>query len=119
MNFYNKNVKKKIKYIKLNYGIKNFKSKMIRLKLGNKIIKEGSRPYIIAEAGINFDGKLSKCYKLIDKASKSGADAIKFQTHIAECEMIDTKVYLAHSKKETVYQLMKRCELSLRITKNF
>ncbi len=86
---------------------------MMRLKLGNKIIKEGSRPYIIAEAGINFDGKLSKCYKLIDEASKSGADAIKFQTHIAECEMIDTKVYLAHSKKETVYQLMKRCELSL------
>ena len=50
---------------------------------------------------------------MIDEASKSGADAIKFQTHIAECEMIDTKVYLAHSKKETVYQLMKRCELSL------
>ena len=86
---------------------------MIKLKLGNKIITNRSKPYIIAEAGINFDGKLSKCYKLIDEASRSGADAIKFQTHIAECEMIDTKVYLAHSKKETVYELMKRCELSI------
>ena len=55
-----------------------------------------------------------KCFKLIDAAKESGADAVKFQTHFAEEEMLDTKIMLAHSRKETVYDLMKKCELSLK-----
>ena len=35
--------------------------------------------YIIAEAGINHNGSLTKAFKLIDIAKKSGADAVKFQ----------------------------------------
>ena len=35
--------------------------------------------YIIAEAGVNHNGKLSIAKKLITNAKKAGADAIKFQ----------------------------------------
>jgi N,N'-diacetyllegionaminate synthase len=34
---------------------------------------------IIAEAGVNHDGKIEKAIKLIDEAAKCGADYIKFQ----------------------------------------
>ena len=39
---------------------------------------------IIAEAGINHNGKLSNAKKLIDVASNAGADYVKFQTYITK-----------------------------------
>ena len=39
--------------------------------------------FIIAEAGVNHNGKLKIAKKLIDVASMAGADAIKFQTFSA------------------------------------
>lgn len=35
--------------------------------------------YIAAEAGINFNGRLENCYRLIDSAADAGCDAAKFQ----------------------------------------
>ena len=40
--------------------------------------------FIVAEAGINHNGKLENAIKLVDAASNAGADAVKFQTFIAE-----------------------------------
>ena len=40
--------------------------------------------FIIAEAGVNHNGSIQLACKLIDVASASGADAIKFQTFKAE-----------------------------------
>jgi len=42
------------------------------------------RTFIIAEAGVNHNGELSKAFELIDIASEVGADAVKFQTFITE-----------------------------------
>ena len=39
--------------------------------------------YIIAEIGINHNGSLENCYKLIDAAAKAGCNAAKFQFFIA------------------------------------
>ena len=39
---------------------------------------------IIAEAGVNHDGKLHKALKLVDIAKKAGADYVKFQTFKTE-----------------------------------
>jgi N-acetylneuraminate synthase len=36
--------------------------------------------FIIAEAGVNHNGSLETCKKLIDVSVKAGADAVKFQT---------------------------------------
>ena len=86
----------------------------MKIKIENKFISDKNFPFFVAEAGINYDGNFKKCFKLIDAAKHSGADAIKFQTHLADEEMIDTKITLAHSKKETVYDLMKKCELDFK-----
>ena len=40
--------------------------------------------FIIAEAGVNHNGKLNAAHELIDAAAAAGADAIKFQTWITE-----------------------------------
>ena len=42
--------------------------------------KSEKKIYIIAEIGVNHNGKLSIAKKLIDQAKKVGADAVKFQT---------------------------------------
>ena len=43
-----------------------------------------NRVFIIAEAGVNHNGSIDLAKKLIDAASVSGADAVKFQTFKAE-----------------------------------
>lgn len=42
--------------------------------------QDRQRPYIIAEVGVNHDGKLDKALELVDVAAACGADAVKFQT---------------------------------------
>ena len=39
-----------------------------------------NKTIIIAEAGVNHNGNINVAKKLIDVASKSGADYVKFQT---------------------------------------
>ena len=46
--------------------------------------KEMMRPYIIAEAGVNHEGKIDIAKRLIDEAFQGGADAIKFQSYKAK-----------------------------------
>ena len=61
------------------------KIKIMEHRNGNKVsiegteIGEGKPCYIIAEIGINHNGKISLAKKLIDVATKSGANAVKFQ----------------------------------------
>ena len=43
-----------------------------------------NRVIIIAEAGVNHNGKLKLAYKLVDAAKECGADFVKFQTSIPE-----------------------------------
>ena len=56
------------------------------IKIDKKIIGDDYKPFIIAEIGQAHEGKISKAFKYIDLISKTGVDAIKFQTHIAEEE---------------------------------
>lgn len=46
------------------------------------------KPYIIAEIGINARNDLVLAKRFIDIAAESGADAVKFQTHIPSDEMV-------------------------------
>ncbi len=41
------------------------------------------KPYIIAEAGVNHEGSMDIAKRLVDEAKEGGADAIKFQTFLA------------------------------------
>jgi len=71
------------------------------VRIGEKEIGDGDPCFIIAEAGSNHDGKLSRAKELIDAASKAGADAIKFQMFKAN------RLFNEVKKKETVDSLAK------------
>lgn len=80
------------------------------LKIDGRTIGPGERPYIIAEAGINFlnDVDLGKAF--IDAAADAGADAIKFQTHIPDAEM--NRPEMERIGRGDVYEAVAQHELS-------
>lgn len=49
-------------------------------KIESKTISPNEPCFIIAEAGVNHNGRLDLALKLVDEAKYAGADAIKFQT---------------------------------------
>lgn len=49
-----------------------------------KNIIKNSKPYLIAEVGVNHENSLSIAEKIIKQAKIGGADAVKFQTYTAE-----------------------------------
>mgnify|MGYP000902723299 FL=1 len=51
----------------------------------NNYIKK-NKCFIIAEIGLSHEGSLGVAVKMIEKASRCGVDAVKFQTHLAEFE---------------------------------
>ena len=53
------------------------------LKLGGRLITKESKPYIIAEIGVNHEGSMDQALRLIDQAKHGGADAAKFQSYKA------------------------------------
>ncbi len=73
--------------------------------------------FIIAEAGVNHNGSINLAKKLIDAASSSGADAIKFQTFKAK-NLVTKNSEKANYQKvltdqnETQYDMLKKCELN-------
>ena len=72
--------------------------------------------FIIAEAGVNHNGSIELAYKLIDVASESGADAVKFQTFKAE-NLVSKNAQKAEYQKQTTNQsesqfsMLKKLEL--------
>ena len=54
------------------------------IKIGKKNIGGNNPSFIIAEIGINHEGNIGICKKLIKSAKKAGADAVKLQTNIPE-----------------------------------
>lgn len=54
------------------------------LRIADRPVGPGHACFIIAEAGVNHDGDLAEAVRLIDVAARAGADAVKFQTFVAE-----------------------------------
>ena len=48
-------------------------------KIKNKKIGQNNPTFIIAEIGLNHNGSVTQCAKLIDQAKLAGADAVKLQ----------------------------------------
>lgn len=69
------------------------------------------RPYLIAEAGVNHEGKMELARRLIDEAAEGGADAIKFQTYRAGAiASKHSPAYwdLSHEPTTSQYELFKK-----------
>ena len=74
---------------------------------------------IIAEVGVNHNGKIHIAKKMIKAAAKSGADFVKFQ--VFSSELLSTSYakkpnYVLTKPKESQQEMLKKLELS---EKNF
>jgi sialic acid synthase SpsE/protoporphyrinogen oxidase len=88
-----------------------------KVKLGSKLVGDGEKPFIIAEAGLNHNGDLNLAKQLIDEAKKTFCDAIKFQTFSASSRVSKKVKSIKYSEKadglrEDIHEMFSRLELS-------
>ena len=86
-------------------------SRLRHLTLGTREIGPGHPCFVIAEAGINHNGDTVLAAELVDAAARAGADAIKFQTHFPEHEMLRGGATAAYVG-ESLFDLLTRTALS-------
>ena len=72
------------------------------------------RCLIIAEVGLAHDGSLGLAHAFIDEVARGGADAVKFQTHIAAAESTPAEPFrVTFSRQDaTRYDYWKRMEFT-------
>ncbi len=76
-----------------------------------------NKVFIIAEAGVNHNGRLDLALQLVDKAKEAGADCVKFQTFITENEISRYAEKAEYQKEatgneENEFEMVKKLELS-------
>ena len=72
------------------------------------------RCLIIAEVALTHDGSLGLAHKFIDALADAGADAVKFQTHIATAESTPAEPFRVKFSRQdaTRYEYWQRMEFS-------
>ena len=81
------------------------------ITIGDRILGAGRPCFVIAEAGINHNGDSKIAADLVHAAAEAGADAIKFQTHFPEHEMLRGGATAAYVG-ESLFDLLTRTALS-------
>jgi sialic acid synthase SpsE len=79
--------------------------------IAGRRIGPGHPCFVIAEAGINHNGDVAIASDLVRAAADAGADAIKFQTHFPEHEMLRGGATAAYVG-ESLFDLLTRTALS-------
>lgn len=92
------------------------------IKIGNRVISDLDRAFIIAEAGVNHNGDMNLAKQMIDVAAEAGVDAVKFQTFKADqliLKNIEKAPYqkVTTNNKESQYDMLKRLEVTKEQTK--
>jgi sialic acid synthase SpsE len=82
------------------------------VEIGTRRIGTDQPPLVLAEVGINHEGDVNKALQLVDAAAAAGAEAVKFQCHITEQEMIPTDMKPGKISEERLWDIIKRCELT-------
>jgi N-acetylneuraminate synthase len=72
------------------------------------------RCLLVAEVGLSHDGSLGLAHAFIDEIARNGADAVKFQTHIAEAESTPAEPFRVKFSRQdaTRYEYWKRIAFS-------
>lgn len=80
---------------------KTAESVVAEFQLGERMLRPGDLPFIVAEAGVNHENDMATAERMIREAAKAGADAIKFQTYKAEkLAASDSPTYWAESRTQ-------------------
>lgn len=86
------------------------------VEIGPYKIGSEYRPLVIAEAGINHNGNMDIAMEMVRVAKQVGADIVKFQTHIAEAEMLPDRGLGSEAGSHvtrSLFDIMSDCSLSL------
>src|ERR1019366_2363955 len=77
-------------------------------------IGDGCPCFIVAEVGQAHDGSLGSAHALVDAIARSGANAVKFQTHIAAAESTTAEPFRTATWRQdaTRYDYWKRMEFT-------
>src|SRR6059036_1777074 len=81
------------------------------LQIATRTIGADHPCFIIAEAGINHNGDVTLGSELVHAAAEAGADAIKFQTHFPEHEMLRDGATASYVG-ESLFDLLTRTAIS-------
>lgn len=85
---------------------------MTEFKIGNRSIGGIHSAYIIAEAGDNHMGSLATAKEMARLAKLAGADAVKYQHHLPDEEMLPD-VPMSDNMREPLYEFLKRNALNI------
>ncbi len=61
------------------------------IRIGNREVGPGARPYLIAEMSGNHNQSLDRALEIVDAAAASGADAVKLQTYTADTMTLNVR----------------------------
>src|ERR1044072_2149131 len=88
-----------------------------QIAIGDRVVGEAHPAFVIAEAGVNHNGDVELARRLIDAAVEAGADAVKFQSFVAE-QVISPSAPKAQyqlartDSEESQLEMVRRLELS-------
>lgn len=90
---------------------------MKRISIGSTKVGTGCPVFIIAEAGVNHNGRLDLALKLIDVAADARADAVKFQTFKASDVVTDSGIMAEYQvrnsgRRESQRAMLEKLELN-------
>ncbi|MEM7285157.1 MAG: N-acetylneuraminate synthase family protein [Actinomycetota bacterium] len=82
--------------------------------IGDRRVGPDDPPFVIAEIAQGHDGSLGTAHAYVDVAARCGADAVKFQTHIAEAESTPAEPWRVKfsPQDETRFEYWQRMEFS-------
>lgn len=86
----------------------------MRFEIGERSVGDGAPCFVVGEIAQTHDGSVGAAHSYIDAVARTGADAIKFQTHIAEAESTPGEPFrVKFSPQDTSrYDYWKRMEFS-------
>ena len=90
---------------------------MNKMQIGQYVINSTSKPFLIAEAGINHNGNINYALDMIHAAKEAGVNAIKFFTYKTSEFILDknlTHTYFSQGETitESMYEMFRKCEFS-------
>ena len=85
---------------------------MKNFKIKNRLVGDSAPVFIVAEACDNHLGNMEEAKSMVRAAKRAGADAIKFQHHLPDEEMLP-ETPMSDNMQEPLYDFLKKYALTL------